>query len=366
MTMPATAPASSEASADASSGAAPDAAAADGAGGDALSSAQARRAAAAAIAGPADDEAGTSEAEAEAPAEEPADEAPAAAKSTGAGVSLDGLRELAKTDPAGAVAKALEAIGVKGAPDWHAYRKRAGKISQQEQAIERARAELDQHVQGFQAKVKRLDELEGLVALAKDDPVELLEKLGLDMSDLTVRTLQRGKPEEAITRQQRELEALKAELEAERKAKQEAAEAAARQAEVKAAEDLFVAVVTPEDFPHLTRFKRVFGERAMLVEAHTAVAVLRKELGRNPSNTEIAKRIDDGADAFFAKVRDEGNGDPAASSGSGERETQAAPAAKPGVGKPKTLTNVTASARTNGTPIASLTPKERRKLAAQI
>lgn len=358
MTMPATAPASSEASADASSGAAPDAGAAAGAAGDALSSAQARRAAAAAIAGPADDEAGTSEAEAEAPAEEPADEAPAAAKGAGAGVSLDGLRELAKTDPAGAVAKALEAIGVKGAPDWHAYRKRAGKISQQEQAIERARAELDQHVQGFQAKVKRLDELEGLVALAKDDPVELLEKLGLDMSDLTVRTLQRGKPEEALTRQARELEALKAEL----KARDEKASEEARAKGVRDAEEAFTTMVTPEAFPSLADFKAHFGARKLLDEAHAIVPALQAQLGRPPSDEEIARVLDTRAHAFLSRIR--GNGGPG--NPAGERETQAAPAAKPGVGKPKTLTNGTASARTTGTPIASLTPKERRKLAAQI
>ncbi len=199
--------------------------------------------------------------------------------------------------------------------------------------------------------------------LLSSDPLAWTERRKVDPDNLAKRYLQPKTPAE------RELEALKARLDAqdaEKKTAAEKAEQSATEAQQHGRMRSFVSEITPDDCPNLTTLYRAHQVPALVREAlEEHGEAFQIEHGRAPSNAELRSFLESEASERAKKILERQQAAASASSedGSGQLESGSGHQASNG---PQTLTNHHAAQTASGSPRPKTKDERRAALVAQL
>jgi hypothetical protein len=264
--------------------------------------------------------------------------APETATPEATGEPTEGLETAAEGDAA------AEGEGAeKGQPEANkliaALLRKRSRLRAENARLAQARSDFERQQAEAVAQLRQAEQVRQLAQRAAQGDDEALRALGIDYDQLTIRRLRAGTPEA-------KLEAMQAQLEAERTARVErerAAQEAAQQAQAQAAMASFVSLMQGGKYPETA----IYGA-SEIASAGNAIADELAEArgGRYPSFDEIAAELERRVAAKHAAIR----GKQAAAAPRAEAPRRASP----------TLSNRDAAEKTRG--VRALSEQERTRL----
>lgn len=171
-----------------------------------------------------------------------------------------------KDEPAPQPSKLLAAVA----------RKKA-KLREEKAAFERSRAEFQAQQAQIQDQLRESQQLKQMLAQLREDPDSVADALGLSYDKWTARRLRQGTPEAQI-------DALREQIDAERKARAESEARARGQAAAKE----FVGLIRTGEYPETSLYE----DQEILEGAIAIEAALHKATGRWPEPAEIARELE--------------------------------------------------------------------------
>lgn len=203
-----------------------------------------------------------------------------------------------------------------------------------------------------EANVSELNELRSKVEAMKGDPekaLALLDAWGIDLAELGKRKLEGDSPDKKLSDLEKRVAAKeKADADAAEKAKTEASAAALRAEKTEAEATVVREVRAQKDrYPSVC----LFNDATIAEGANIAVTVLRRELGRHPTWTELYERLERNGKAHLDDLD--------AKRGNAKPPPEATVSKKPSV----TLSN---SATTASSPPREQTDADRRATALKM
>ena len=191
-------------------------------------------------------------------------------------------------------AKADEAAAAKPkSPSWDAYHRKSKAVREKAAQLQAAESDLRQRQALWAKDAEELTQLRSLRASAKEDPLKVLEAFGLDLSEINLRALRAGSPEEQSSMLAKKLAA----LETERAAEKEAARRATEQAQQGATRSAATAFIKSKaddkaTHPELHMFVRLNGLDDVVESVPKIAAAMHQQSGRWPGDDEMVRELE--------------------------------------------------------------------------